>query len=159
MRAKSSHILCQYTTRIVFRPLTNILLLGNFLSSDPIVQITLSTLFLLSWAIKPYLKYLIAIIIQSSQVHIPLTSSHYQVCHSNILICGRNICFSQCFIAVKRHHDHGNSYKREYLIGTCIHSQRFNLFSSWQEKCWEAGRHILKKLLRVLHVNLQAAGR
>jgi hypothetical protein len=33
-------------------------------------------------------------------------------------------CLSNCFIAVKRHHDQGNSYKREHLIGACIEFQR-----------------------------------
>jgi hypothetical protein len=36
-------------------------------------------------------------------------------------------------IAVKRHHDQGNSYKRTHLIGAGLQFQRFSLLSSWQE--------------------------
>lgn len=41
-------------------------------------------------------------------------------------------CLSWCCVAVKRHHDHGNSYKGKHLIGACIQFQKFSLLSSWQ---------------------------
>jgi hypothetical protein len=33
-------------------------------------------------------------------------------------------CLSQCSIAVKRHHDHGNSQKGKHLTGACLQIQR-----------------------------------
>ena len=42
-------------------------------------------------------------------------------------------CLSQCLIAVKRHHAHGNSYKEKHLIGAGLQVHRFGLLSSWQE--------------------------
>ena len=38
------------------------------------------------------------------------------------------------YIAVKRHHDHGNSYKGNHLIGAGLQFQRL-------ETWWCAGRH------------------
>lgn len=40
-------------------------------------------------------------------------------------------------IAVKRHYDHGNSYKGKHLI----QFQRFSPLSSWQQACHPGGRH------------------
>ena len=62
-------------------------------------------------------------------------------------------------IAVKRHHDHGNSYKGKHFTGASLQSQRFSPLLSW----WEAWRGslqagiVLEKELRVLHLDLQAA--
>ena len=39
---------------------------------------------------------------------------------------------SQGFIAVKRHHDHHNSYKGKHLIGTGLQFQRLSPLSTWQ---------------------------
>jgi hypothetical protein len=45
-------------------------------------------------------------------------------------------------IAVKRHHDHGNSYKKKkHLVGAGLQFQRFSSLSSWQEAWWHTGRH------------------
>lgn len=41
------------------------------------------------------------------------------------------MCLSHCSIAVKRHHDQGNSYKRKHLIGACIQFRRFSLLPAW----------------------------
>jgi hypothetical protein len=49
-------------------------------------------------------------------------------------------CLSFDFIAVKRHHEHSNSYKEIYLIGTALQFQRFILLFSWQEARKYAGR-------------------
>jgi hypothetical protein len=45
------------------------------------------------------------------------------------------------FITVKRHHDQGNSYKGEHLIGAGLQFQRFNPLSSWWEVWQLLGRH------------------
>ena len=45
------------------------------------------------------------------------------------------------FIAVKRLHDHNNSYKGKHLIGAGLQLQRFSPLSSWQEAWQRAGRH------------------
>ena len=44
------------------------------------------------------------------------------------------------FIAVKRHHDHGNSYKGQHLIGTGLQVQRFSSLSSRWEEWQRPGR-------------------
>ena len=43
-------------------------------------------------------------------------------------------------IAVKRHHDQGNSYKEQHLIGAGLQVQRFSP-SSWHETWQHPGRH------------------
>jgi hypothetical protein len=43
--------------------------------------------------------------------------------------------------AVKRHQDHGNSYKAKHLTGGWLTVQRFSLLSSWQEALGHSGRH------------------
>jgi len=66
---------------------------------------------------------------------------------------------------VKRHHDHGKSYKgQHYLIGAGLQVQRFSPLSSRQEHgSIQAGT--VQEELRVLHLrlrkteHLQAAGR
>lgn len=57
-------------------------------------------------------------------------------------------------IAVKRYHDHAPLIKESILIGDGLYFQRFSPFLSWLEAWQHAGRHEL----RVLHVDLQAAG-
>ena len=43
-------------------------------------------------------------------------------------------------IAMKRHHDHDNSYKGRHLIGTSLQIQRFSPLS--EKEAWQhAGRH------------------
>jgi hypothetical protein len=44
-------------------------------------------------------------------------------------------------IAVKRHHEQGNSYKQQHLIGAGLQVQRFSPLSSWKEAWQHAGRH------------------
>ena len=39
-------------------------------------------------------------------------------------------------IAVKRHHDQGNSYKGKHLIAASLQVQRFSPLSSWK-KVWQ----------------------
>lgn len=46
---------------------------------------------------------------------------------SNLLKMGRmklgvRMCLSHCSIAVQRHRDHDDSYKRKHLTGPCFHS-------------------------------------
>ena len=55
------------------------------------------------------------------------------------------------FIAVKRHCDHGSSYKEQHLVGAGLQVQRFCSLSSW----WGAGRHGAgegAEILRGLHL-------
>jgi hypothetical protein len=40
---------------------------------------------------------------------------------------------SKVFIAVKRHHGQGSSYKGQHLIGAGLQVLRFGPLSSWQE--------------------------
>ena len=56
-------------------------------------------------------------------------------------------------MAVERHHDHGNSYKKKILIGATV--QRFSPLSSWRDMQADM---VLEKELRVLHLGLQATG-
>jgi hypothetical protein len=44
-------------------------------------------------------------------------------------------------IAVKRHHDHNNSYKRKHLIEAGLQLQRFSPLLSWWEMWQSTGRH------------------
>ena len=44
-------------------------------------------------------------------------------------------------IAVKRHYDHGNSYKGKHLIGAGLWFQRFSPLSSWWGAWQHVGRH------------------
>ena len=44
-------------------------------------------------------------------------------------------------VAMKRHHDHGNSHKGKHLIGAGLQFQRFSPLLSWQEAWQHAGRH------------------
>jgi hypothetical protein len=59
---------------------------------------------------------------------------------------------------VNRHHDPGNSYKGHYLIETGLQVQRFSPLSSRQEHGSIQTDMELEEL-RVLHLNLKAAGR
>ena len=45
------------------------------------------------------------------------------------------------FVAKKKHHDHGNSYKGKHFIeGARLQFQRFSPLSSWQGACQHADR-------------------
>ena len=44
------------------------------------------------------------------------------------------------FIAVKRHHDQGNFYKGQYLVGAGLQFQRFNPLLSWRVARLNQGR-------------------
>ena len=45
-------------------------------------------------------------------------------------VCARVAVLLSVSIAVKRHHDQGNSYKQQHLIGAGLQVQRFNPVSS-----------------------------
>ena len=62
-------------------------------------------------------------------------------------------------IAVKRHHDQGNSYKAKHFIGAGLQVQKFSPLSSWQEHGSVQADMVLEKKLRVLHLDLKAARR
>lgn len=49
-------------------------------------------------------------------------------------------CPGQCSVAVKRHHDHGNSYKRQHLVRAGLDFHGFGSLSSWQEARGHMGR-------------------
>ena len=62
-------------------------------------------------------------------------------------------------MAVKRHHDHCNSYKGKPLTGSGLQFRGLAVYCrKWQEAWQHAGRHGVERLLRVLHLDLQAAG-
>jgi hypothetical protein len=63
---------------------------------------------------------------------------------------------SKGFIAVKRHHDHGNSSEGKHLIGAGLQVQRFSPLSSWWEHGSVQTNMVLEKELRVLHLDLTA---
>ena len=65
------------------------------------------------------------------------------------------MCLSYDFIAVKRHHDQGNSYIGNNLIEAGLQFQRFSPLSLWQ-KTWQADM-VLEKDLGVLDLDLNAA--
>lgn len=52
----------------------------------------------------------------------------------------RKSCLSQCFISVKTHHGHSNSYKEKYLIRAGSQFQRFSLLLAHQGGRWSRGR-------------------
>jgi hypothetical protein len=60
-------------------------------------------------------------------------------------------------MAVKRYHDHGNSYKEKHLIGDGLQFQRFSYHHGKKHGKVQADL-VLEKELRVLHHDLQAAG-
>ena len=62
-------------------------------------------------------------------------------------------------MAVKRHHNCGNTHKGKHLTGAGLQVPRFGPLSLWQEAWQCAGRHVLEKELRVLQLDPQAAGR
>ena len=73
-----------------------------------------------------------------------------------IRLAGQRACLSLGFTAVNRHHDQGNSYKGQHLIGAGLQIQRFSLLSSKQEHGnIQAG--MVQEELRVLHLLLKAA--
>jgi hypothetical protein len=44
------------------------------------------------------------------------------------------------FIAVKKHHDQGNSNKGKHLIGAGVKVQRFSSLTSWWDALQHAGK-------------------
>jgi hypothetical protein len=61
-------------------------------------------------------------------------------------------------VAVKRHHDQGNAYKKQHLTGDGLQVQRFSPLSSrWEHGSVQAG--IVQEELRVLYLHLKAARR
>jgi hypothetical protein len=59
---------------------------------------------------------------------------------------------------MNRHHDQGNSYKGQHLIGAGLQVQRFSPLSSRQEHgSIQAG--MVQEELRVLHLHLKAASK
>ena len=56
---------------------------------------------------------------------------------------------------MNRHHDQGNSYTRQHLIGAGIQVQRFNPLSRQEHGSIQAG--MVQEDVRVLHLHLKAA--
>jgi hypothetical protein len=50
-------------------------------------------------------------------------------------------CLSLGSVAVKKHHDQGNSHNGKILTGAGLQFQRLRPLSSWQEAWQRAGRH------------------
>lgn len=42
-------------------------------------------------------------------------------------------CISQYYIAMRRHYDPGNSYKRKHLIGACLQFQKIGFLHKWNK--------------------------
>jgi hypothetical protein len=53
----------------------------------------------------------------------------------------KKIVYVRVSITVKRHHDHGNSYKGKHLVWIGLQSQRFSQILSWQKAWQHASRH------------------
>lgn len=49
-------------------------------------------------------------------------------------------CLSYCSVVVMRHHDQGNSYKGQYLIGAVLQFRRISPLLSW----WEVWLHTIR---------------
>jgi hypothetical protein len=49
-------------------------------------------------------------------------------------------CLDQCYITLKRYHDHSNSYKRKHLIGVLLTVSGVTPSLSWQGTWQDAGR-------------------
>lgn len=61
-------------------------------------------------------------------------------------------------IAVKRCHEHSNSYKEQHFIGIVLQVEKFSQLSSrWEHGNTQAG--MVQEDLRVLHLHLKAARR
>jgi hypothetical protein len=60
---------------------------------------------------------------------------------------------------VKRHHDQGNSYKGQHLIGAALQFQRFVHYCHGREHDSLHPDMVLEKKLRVLHLYIEAASR
>ena len=83
--------------------------------------------FLLGWPIKLHLKHSTTFQMQSSKIHSPPNKSMV----GPIKYPTPGIKFYlRVFIAVKRHHDHSNSYKGKHLIGAGLQVRRFGPLSS-----------------------------
>jgi hypothetical protein len=64
---------------------------------------------------------------------------------------GNPMCLLRFSIAVNRHHNQGNSYKGQHLIGAGLQVLRFSPLSSrWEHGSIKAG--MLQEMLRVLHL-------
>ena len=59
---------------------------------------------------------------------------------------------------MKRHHDHGSSYKGRHLTGADLQVQRFNLVHDHHDRKHGSMPEdiVLEKQLRVLHLDLKA---
>ena len=74
----------------------------------------------------------------------------YLVCYTAVSV--------RVFAAMNRHHDQGNSYKGQHLIGVGLQVQRFSLLSLRQEHgSMQVGMVQLEP--RVLHLCLKTASR
>ena len=62
-------------------------------------------------------------------------------------------CLNLGFVAVKRHHDQGNTYKGKHLIGAGLQVQKFSPLLSGQETWQCADRHGPGGATRVLHLD------
>ena len=93
------------------------------------------------------------------RIFLPRAPKYYWIIHFWALSClhfdaDKNGCLSHCPIAVKRHHEQGNSYKGN-IIGAGLQFQGFSPLSSRQE----AWQHPVRCGAGVLHLDLKASGR
>ena len=82
--------------------------------------------------------------------------SYYLQWLSFVLLLKEELYWLSVSIAVKKHHDQGNSYKGQHLIGATLQVQRFSPLSSrWENGSIQAG--MAQAELRVLRLHSKAA--
>lgn len=90
--------------------------------------------------------------------HVPYSSTgkHNLTYHTNTLFPVPTSVLVSVPIAMKSHHDHGNAYKREHLIGAALPFQRFGpLLSCRKQGCMQVDM-VLERQPRVLRLDYQA---
>jgi len=61
-------------------------------------------------------------------------------------------------VAMKRHHNHSNSYKGKHLIGAGLQFRGLVCYCHGRKHVGKQADLVLKRQLRVLHLDLKAAG-
>lgn len=69
------------------------------------------------------------------------------------------MCLSHCFIAVKKHLDHSNSYKRKISLGVVWSFRGLVHYHYGREHGGKQENMVSEKKLSILYLDLHAAGR
>ena len=98
---------------------------------------------LLVWPIKQHLKHSTAFLIHNLKVHIPSNKSIVRPITTILQVLVPTYVLVRVSIAVKKHDDHGDSYKEDIKLRVSLTVQRFSPLSSWwemalgrQTMCW-----------------------